>query len=118
MPQHLLEGGHLRVGVVAAIVYDDVQRLRRLPHARPERRVALVSDEDFSPWTSVAAAGLLDVDAVHHRSGAEVGVPEAERAATVDADLQDAGRAPDEPRDRKSTRLNSSHANISYAVFC
>src|SRR3712207_8781199 len=24
----------------------------------------------------------------------------------------------DEPVDRKSTRLNSSHANISYAVFC
>src|SRR3712207_8379825 len=23
-----------------------------------------------------------------------------------------------EPPDRKSTRLNSSHANISYAVFC
>src|SRR3712207_1717496 len=35
-----------------------------------------------------------------------------------------AGAAPDAehrlplPRDRKSTRLNSSHANISYAVFC
>src|SRR3712207_8224570 len=34
------------------------------------------------------------------------------------------GRAEDAPlpktpsRDRKSTRLNSSHANISYAVFC
>src|SRR3712207_8963965 len=28
--------------------------------------------------------------------------------------VQDAGRRPD----RKSTRLNSSHANISYAVFC
>src|SRR5581483_2626569 len=32
-------------------------------------------------------------------------------------------RWPDDPRrgavrDRKSTRLNSSHANISYAVFC
>src|SRR3712207_3965539 len=25
---------------------------------------------------------------------------------------------PVEPADRKSTRLNSSHANISYAVFC
>src|SRR3712207_6985505 len=25
---------------------------------------------------------------------------------------------PDESVDRKSTRLNSSHANISYAVFC
>src|SRR3712207_7441713 len=27
-------------------------------------------------------------------------------------------RAVDAERDRKSTRLNSSHANISYAVFC
>src|SRR5258707_9853174 len=27
------------------------------------------------------------------------------------------GQVPPEP-DRKSTRLNSSHANISYAVFC
>src|SRR3712207_7319112 len=34
----------------------------------------------------------------------------------------DRERAADEarrpPEDRKSTRLNSSHANISYAVFC
>src|SRR5215217_9033334 len=28
------------------------------------------------------------------------------------------GRRPVPRRDRKSTRLNSSHANISYAVFC
>src|SRR3712207_8032202 len=29
------------------------------------------------------------------------------------------GRRPErQGRDRKSTRLNSSHANISYAVFC
>src|SRR5258707_4069712 len=27
-------------------------------------------------------------------------------------------RLPRSTRDRKSTRLNSSHANISYAVFC
>src|SRR3712207_8435899 len=27
-------------------------------------------------------------------------------------------REPRQPEDRKSTRLNSSHANISYAVFC
>src|SRR5690349_23040306 len=26
--------------------------------------------------------------------------------------------AADDPRDRKSTRLNSSHVEISYAVFC
>src|SRR3712207_9301142 len=29
-----------------------------------------------------------------------------------------AREAPLSPQDRKSTRLNSSHANISYAVFC
>src|SRR3712207_8243802 len=30
----------------------------------------------------------------------------------------DGGGASGGDRDRKSTRLNSSHANISYAVFC
>src|SRR5258707_3801497 len=30
----------------------------------------------------------------------------------------DVGRAAIPQSDRKSTRLNSSHANISYAVFC
>src|SRR5205814_8746477 len=29
-----------------------------------------------------------------------------------------AARVPGSPRDRKSTRLNSSHLGISYAVFC
>src|SRR6476620_11915618 len=28
------------------------------------------------------------------------------------------GTSPSAPPDRQSTRLNSSHANISYAVFC
>src|SRR3712207_7871067 len=35
---------------------------------------------------------------------------------TGEADGRQEGH-PD-PQDRKSTRLNSSHANISYAVFC
>src|SRR3712207_7762005 len=74
----------------------------------------------------------------------EHGLPRLRRAAlrelcTLHAELDDAGRAlpylqaylsdeldrVDERRtrwvellDRKSTRLNSSHANISYAVFC
>src|SRR3712207_7003657 len=39
------------------------------------------------------------------------------RIAVNELVVPDAGeRAPDQ--DRKSTRLNSSHANISYAVFC
>src|SRR3712207_8712564 len=34
------------------------------------------------------------------------------------ADLRPDGARGDGRGDRKSTRLNSSHANISYAVFC
>src|SRR3712207_8606722 len=42
-------------------------------------------------------------------------------AVPVDAHLLAAAPVPQldvRERDRKSTRLNSSHANISYAVFC
>src|SRR3712207_8270752 len=46
-------------------------------------------------------------DAVH-REGAVLPAP-------LVVALQEAA---DEREDRKSTRLNSSHANISYAVFC
>src|SRR5438445_13471549 len=45
----------------------------------------------------------------------------ARRAAARPARLDRLGRrrrASRSSRDRKSTRLNSSHANISYAVFC
>src|SRR3712207_7473939 len=39
-------------------------------------------------------------------------------AVPTGAEVDDAGRCAGEQQDRKSTRLNSSHANISYAVFC
>src|SRR6266851_8289140 len=39
------------------------------------------------------------------------------RSADIVADLDRVFGAP-EDRDRKSTRLNSSHITISYAVFC
>src|SRR3712207_6883040 len=44
----------------------------------------------------------------------------ADDLATVRATLPDGGGEVrlDAEQDRKSTRLNSSHANISYAVFC
>src|SRR3712207_8636926 len=55
---------------------------------------------------------------------ADAGLDEAEvRAARADhryrpAVLDDIRTAQELGADRKSTRLNSSHANISYAVFC
>src|SRR3712207_8024749 len=42
------------------------------------------------------------------------GLPRAAPGAPLGVDDGEAGPA----QDRKSTRLNSSHANISYAVFC
>src|SRR5205085_7745625 len=44
-----------------------------------------------------------------------------ETAWTMDVctrDTEDLRNSQSEPRDRKSTRLNSSHSQISYAVFC
>src|SRR3712207_8743159 len=45
---------------------------------------------------------------------------EPDRGARAGAELDLAGQVGEAVlgRDRKSTRLNSSHANISYAVFC
>src|SRR3712207_8923292 len=42
----------------------------------------------------------------------------AEQAAGPRAGAAGPARRPRDALDRKSTRLNSSHANISYAVFC
>src|SRR3712207_8276749 len=54
----------------------------------------------------VAAAGRAEDDAVPGRPGT---LQPVELRPT---------RGPALREDRKSTRLNSSHANISYAVFC
>src|SRR3712207_8875723 len=48
----------------------------------------------------------------------EVEVQVAQRARRHEAVGVGVHRVADVARDRKSTRLNSSHANISYAVFC
>src|SRR3712207_8056258 len=46
------------------------------------------------------------------------GAPRAPRPPAAAAPPTATTRRAEHPRDRKSTRLNSSHANISYAVFC
>src|SRR3712207_8835357 len=57
------------------------------------------------------AGGAADDGGIPHRWAHGVHAhPDALGAAS--------GRLPARHGDRKSTRLNSSHANISYAVFC
>src|SRR3712207_8999098 len=71
------------------------------------------------PYTTLFRSVVVDDDA--RREGCRK-QGESERSADLLLDVH--GGLPARPRrgadrrDRKSTRLNSSHANISYAVFC
>src|SRR3712207_8220754 len=62
-----------------------------------------------------AAAAELELERGDDRG--QVGVAAA-LAVAVERPLHHRGAGQDGGEDRKSTRLNSSHANISYAVFC
>src|SRR5207245_6792933 len=72
-------------------------RCARVP-AFAERTIAMIGRPRSFAWSVVSLIGVLSLD-VH-------GQVTSERLAA----------APRE--DRKSTRLNSSHGSISYAVFC
>src|SRR3712207_8978706 len=84
---------HDALPIFAAAAVDDDLHVRVVGVVRRELLVKLGRE-------------LLRDDAVDHRSGkgiyASASSPRSSAAAL----------------DRKSTRLNSSHANISYAVFC
>src|SRR3712207_7390175 len=65
------------------------------------------------PYTTLFRSGLGVVEEQSERWTREVrGLLDAEHAAPPPAPAGLEGKV------RKSTRLNSSHANISYAVFC
>src|SRR3712207_7881478 len=79
-----------------------------------ERERAADADQDADQSADQAEQDRLDQELEEH-----VARPRPDRHA--DADLADPLGHRDEHdvhEDRKSTRLNSSHANISYAVFC
>src|SRR3712207_8363127 len=65
------------------------------------------------PYTTLFRS---EQDALRRRSGVgpqrRDGIPETHAGVEVETVHRQTGR------DRKSTRLNSSHANISYAVLC
>src|SRR3712207_7087536 len=81
---------------------------RSLPEPVAEHDVAVVADDRLlgadRPAEERGRAQRLE------EAGGEVGALDALGRAGAG----EVGAA----RDRKSTRLNSSHANISYAVFC
>src|SRR3712207_6864938 len=70
------------------------------------------------PYTTLFRSARQPPAAGHPQAGEERADPEGRRQQRQP--VRPAAEEPvDEGRqDRKSTRLNSSHANISYAVFC
>src|SRR3712207_8928950 len=74
----------------------------RVDHRRAERILRRAEPRGLAPRGGSAALG---------REASEGACGHAGRACV-------AGREGHAVEDRKSTRLNSSHANISYAVFC
>src|SRR3712207_8208140 len=66
------------------------------------------------PYTTLFRSARADRGKPAPRGG---GASRAARPAAARG-ARDSAPPPRPPADRKSTRLNSSHANISYAVFC
>src|SRR5437764_10843939 len=104
---------------------DRLSRGGPLPHAEAARIAREVADalayahrqgivhRDIKPANILLSQG--------HAVVADFGVARAVSASAARSELTQTGacgRGADRPRDRKSTRLNSSHRCISYAVFC
>src|SRR3712207_8403163 len=87
---------------------------------RPPRSTLFPYTTLFRSWWFLLSGGLIAVLFAARRRAALL-VAGVLLLAAVDAGRIARGYNPMAPRahaDRKSTRLNSSHANISYAVFC
>src|SRR3712207_7660703 len=68
------------------------------------------------PYTTLFRSKMMDLQAWKQRREEMMGEAQQERLAK---ELRGSRKRRGSGRtDRKSTRLNSSHANISYAVFC
>src|SRR5699024_11534475 len=92
-------------------------------HAFPTRRSSDLAQ------AGMVDAGLIALDGTKVQANASVDANKTEdrlrvmaqeivaEAQEVDA-VEDRAEDDDEGGDRKSTRLNSSHVSISYAVFC
>src|SRR3712207_8992473 len=84
--------------------YTTLFRSRREEAAREERRALGVSDE-LAEMPYLTEAMLVTLG--------KAGIKTLDDLADLATD-----ELVQKKKDRKSTRLNSSHANISYAVFC
>src|SRR3712207_7888357 len=99
--------------------------IRRPPRSPPfpyptPSRSDVISEASAQFRQAEEARQAKEAEEQARRDAEEQARKEQEEHARQEAEEQDrqAAEAAKEQRDRKSTRLNSSHANISYAVFC
>src|SRR5699024_9030502 len=107
-----------------------IEKNKSLPEAQRQYNIAMKADNLFN--IQVIDGGTWDQDEANidtqllTESAIETGfAKDLRRELTLLNEMRDATplRIGDalkwiEPEDRKSTRLNSSHVSISYAVFC
>src|SRR3712207_8241158 len=86
--------------------------IRRPPRSTPFPYTTLSRSQLVLPEAGVGEPHPEDEERDQHDLGEQ-----HDRAEDVGQGAVDPGDRPP-AEDRKSTRLNSSHANISYAVFC
>src|SRR5947209_13056448 len=80
----------------------------------PTRRSSDLRKLGDGPLPAVSVSSLDSAVAPTKRSRMQISTEMIVVAHSIQAAVLREGHV----RDRKSTRLNSSHANISYAVFC
>src|SRR5256886_4380934 len=90
---------------------------------RPPRSTLFPYTTLFRSFSSaIIAAKTVPAKVVGHievrKTVIVVVAPGARKAVPVVIHVQSSRLGPIHKRDRKSTRLNSSHSQISYAVFC
>src|SRR5258707_7750371 len=84
---------------------------------QPDIEVFFFNDTATTEIYTLSLHDALPISPANPRSSTPWRWPSTSRAASSSPRCPATPMAAS-PRDRKSTRLNSSHANISYAVFC
>src|SRR3712207_7671846 len=100
--------------------------IRRPPRSTLFPYTTLFRSSDASGGRDLAGPTLDETDDIVSNTSSETAVARGRHAAEVTpvasarglTKVYGSGEAAVHALDRKSTRLNSSHANISYAVFC
>src|SRR3712207_6112073 len=104
-----IEGVDIRRGVEDERAFQAGINNQVTPDGLVQLLRVIAEERAFSPELSRKMLDILH--AQEFKSGIPAGLPVSARVAHKTGEISTIA-------DRKSTRLNSSHANISYAVFC